>query len=117
MQLVANKTPAPVISTLATMLDEWGDIALRTLVWGKKEVSQSDFVKWAEKYEAVCAKPDEIAKMKKGLPNEITATQAALESNLTLQGSTAIEDKLQVRTSHDLPWPYLLAPDLPASSP
>ena len=33
--------------------------------------------------------------MKKGLPNKITEMQAELESSLTLQGSTAIEDKLQ----------------------
>jgi len=95
MELVEETTPEEVQEELSTLLDEWGEIALRTLVWGKKEISEATFAAWHAQYEAVCASPDEIAKMKKGLPNKITSSQSELESTLILQGSTAIEDKLQ----------------------
>ena len=95
MELVEETTPEEVQEELSTLLDEWGEIALRTLVWGKKEISEATYAAWHAQYEAVCASPDEIAKMKKGLPNKITSSQSELESTLILQGSTAIEDKLQ----------------------
>ena len=42
-----------------------------------------------------CASAEEVARHKAGEPSEISALQAEVEANLTLQGATGIEDKLQ----------------------
>ena len=41
--------------------------------------------------------PEEVRLFRAGLPGAISRLQAEVESGLTLQGATAIEDKLQVR--------------------
>lgn len=55
-------------------LQEMANIALRTLVWGMREVH--DYDAWRARYEAATDTPDEVAKFKKGQPNQITALQA-----------------------------------------
>ena len=75
------------------LLYEWADIALRTLVFAKSVMA--DFDEWRARYDAACAEPDNVRKAKLGEKNDISDLQAVAESGLTLQGATAIEDKLQ----------------------
>ena len=44
---------------------------------------------------AAASDPLEVQRLKLGEPNAIDALQAEIECDLTLQGATAIEDKLQ----------------------
>ena len=81
------------LDTLNATLGDMANIALRTLVWGVRDVP--DYESWSKLYEAATSDPEELTKLKKGQPNRITALQAELEKDLTLQGSTALEDKLQ----------------------
>ena len=78
---------------LESILAEWAEIALRTLVFAGREMN--DFDAWYHKYEAAREDPAEVQKMKRGAPNEISRLAVEAESNLVLQGATAIEDKLQ----------------------
>ena len=78
---------------LDVLLGEWADIALRTLVFAKKEMPNFD--EWNRAYEAAICDPENIRKAKLGEDNPITSLQSQAESGLTLQGATAIEDKLQ----------------------
>ena len=78
---------------MESVLYEWGEIALRTLVWGKRDVSGYD--EWARTYAAAKASPQEQLKVKQGLPSRITELQTQMETGLTLLGATGIEDKLQ----------------------
>ena len=78
---------------LNDLLYEWADIALRTLVWGRRELTNYD--DWHALYEMACQDPSEVRKHKTGQPSRIGELQAEAEAMLTLQGATAIEDKLQ----------------------
>ena len=50
---------------------------------------------WRRRYDEANNSPDEQMKMKMGKPNAISNLQDEVESYMTLQGATAIEDKLQ----------------------
>ena len=78
---------------LDELLYQWADIALRTLVFAKRELP--GFEKWHALYRAANEDPEEVRKLKAGEPNAIQRLQAELECEYTLQGATAIEDKLQ----------------------
>jgi len=78
---------------LSDLLGEWAEVALRTLVWAKRELPELD--EWRAKYREAFNNPSEVAAYKSGDPCLITELQEQLESGLTLQGATAIEDKLQ----------------------
>lgn len=84
---------------LVEKLNQWADMALRTLVWCKRELPE--FEEWHRKYLVASQSPDEVAKFKTGRANQISALQAELESEFMLQGATAIEDQLQVKLSED----------------
>ncbi|KAL1521781.1 hypothetical protein AB1Y20_021434 [Prymnesium parvum] len=77
------------------LLEEWGEIALRTLVWCKRELPRTLYDEWSRKYDAATSSPRQVQLMKAGKSNKISALQEELESMLELQGATAIEDKLQ----------------------
>ena len=81
------------MKALDDLLAEWANIALRTLVFAKREMP--DFAAWKQKHDAACADPENIRKVKLKEANDITSLQAQVESGLTLMGATAIEDKLQ----------------------
>jgi len=81
------------LNSLEALLSEWAEIALRTLVWAKKEVSNYDA--WAVEYATAKASPEEQQNLKLGKPSKITDLQRQMESDLVLQGASAIEDKLQ----------------------
>lgn len=80
-------------ANLELLLDDWADIALRTLVWAKRDLPH--FTEWHKRYIQATESPEQTRLMKEGKPNQITALQVELESSLQLQGATAIEDKLQ----------------------
>ena len=86
-------TDAASMEKLNDLLYEWADIALRTLVWGRRELTNYD--DWHALYEMACQDPSEVRKHKTGQPSRIGELQAEAEAMLTLQGATAIEDKLQ----------------------
>ena len=78
---------------LVGQLNDWADVALRTLVWGKHELP--DFATWHAAYTEACQSPEEVTKWKMGKPNKKSDLEDQVECNLTLQGATAIEDQLQ----------------------
>ena len=80
-------------AALDALLYEWADIALRTLVFVKRELP--DFEAWHVQYQAANQDPEQVRKLKLGQPNAISDLQASLEKEYTLQGATALEDKLQ----------------------
>ena len=88
-----KENDAADVSAMETTLYEWGDIALRTLVWGVRELA--NYGRWASEYEAAIADPSEVLKLKLGEPGKIAKLQAEVEGQLRLQGATAIEDQLQ----------------------
>ena len=83
------------LAVLNATLEEWAEIALRTLVFAKREIGPEQWDAWFAQYEAATSSPTELTKMREGKPNEIQRLQMELECDLTLQGATAIEDKLQ----------------------
>ena len=54
----------------------------------------------------------EVAKIKAGLPNMIDDLQSEIECKLTLQGATAIEDKLQALALYGNRLPDMATPSL-----
>ena len=80
---------------LAVQLNEWADVALRTLVFAKRELDRAEFDEWYSKYEEAAGSPAEMMKKRAGQPNAINDLEVALEQDQELQGATAIEDKLQ----------------------
>ena len=74
-------------------LGEWAQLALRTLVFTQRRLPQ--FEEWHSRYRAAMESAEERAKHREGQPGAITALQSELERELTFQGATAIEDKLQ----------------------
>ena len=90
---VAGGWTASDMTAVEALLDEWADIALRTLVWCKRDLP--DYQKWADRYHRATSNPNEVGKLKAGQPNAIEALQVEVEGRMELQGATAIEDKLQ----------------------
>lgn len=84
---------SPEFDELVDHLNQWADVALRTLVWCKRDLP--DYSGWHAKYKVAVQSPEEVTKMKLGKPNKIHDLQAEVECELTLQGATAIEDQLQ----------------------
>mmetsp|Transcript_11735 Transcript_11735/g.26427 ORF Transcript_11735/g.26427 Transcript_11735/m.26427 type:complete len:1004 (+) Transcript_11735:1-3012(+) len=76
-----------------SLLNVWADIALRTLVFAKREIE--DFESWNVRWTAANESAEEVRKLKLGEPNLISELTLELERELVLQGATAIEDKLQ----------------------
>eukprot|EP00966_Prymnesium_polylepis_P316854 7321420-Prymnesium_polylepis.1 len=65
------------MKALNDLLYDWADIALRTLVWGRRAIADADYDSWRKKYEAANAQPEEILKLKQAKPNAITRLQVA----------------------------------------
>merc|ERR550514_1070645 len=58
-------------------------------------MTEGDYAEWKGAYERWSTDLREIEKKKEGRPNEINKLMDAIETDLTLLGATAIEDKLQ----------------------
>jgi magnesium-transporting ATPase (P-type) len=77
------------------VLSEWGNDGLRTLVFACRRVPREVYEPWAARYAAATQNLEELKKKKDKRPNLIDDLQRELEVDLTLQGATANEDKLQ----------------------
>ncbi|RHY98659.1 hypothetical protein DYB35_011031, partial [Aphanomyces astaci] len=76
-------------------MEQYADDGLRTLALAVKSLDESWFATWSAKYRAASGSIDELDKRKHGQPNAIDTLMEEMESDLTLIGATAIEDKLQ----------------------
>jgi phospholipid-translocating P-type ATPase (flippase) len=77
------------------IVDEDAKQGYRTLFIAQRKVPLAEYEEWQVKYHAACTNLEEIEKKNKGLPNSIDDLADVMEKELTLVGSTALEDKLQ----------------------
>ncbi len=85
-----------LVETTENHMFEYADEGLRTLCIAMKYLSDEDaYNKWKTKYEAASADLNQLALRQKGEKNDIDQLMEEMESELTLLGATAIEDKLQ----------------------
>ena len=91
--LDADAHDPELIEHTESTLGEWSEIALRTLVFCRRELPH--FEEWRKRYDKAREDPEELRRYRAGDACRITELQAELETQLTLQGATAIEDKLQ----------------------
>lgn len=76
------------VDTTLSHLEAYAGDGLRTLCIASRELSASEYQAWSQKYEAAAAQLDGRAAALDGVAEEI-------ETQMTLVGATAIEDKLQ----------------------
>lgn len=69
-------------------VDKWSEEGLRTLFLAERILTASEYKEWNAKVQAAL-------KLTKGREEEIEKVDGLIEKDLTLVGSTAIEDKLQ----------------------
>lgn len=79
-----------VVQDLEEQLMIYAWAGLRTLVMAQRELSESEYIEWDQKYKAATVAP--IGERAEAL----TAVAELIESEMTLVGATAIEDQLQV---------------------
>ena len=77
-------------------LEDHANDGLRTLILAQRYIEPEAFESWSKRYRAALVDLAELEKKENELPNEIERLMGEIEVNLTLVGSTAIEDKLQV---------------------
>ena len=94
LKLLKPGQDAAVQATEKAMVDHSND-GLRTLVVASRELEPEAYEAWAARYGAAMADVAEHEKKERDEPNEIDRLGAELEGELTLLGSTALEDKLQ----------------------
>lgn len=94
LKLLASGQEQLVQITEAHMKDHSND-GLRTLVLAKKPIDQDSYDRWHMEYVQACGSATELEKKDREEPNEIDRLMGLMEQDLTLLGSTAIEDKLQ----------------------
>ena len=93
LPLLAPGHDGATLAAAEATLGEWAQLALRTLVFTQRQLPQ--FEEWHSRYRAAMESAEERAKHREGQPGAITTLQSELERELTFQGATAIEDKLQ----------------------
>ena len=69
-------------------LNEFAAQGLRTLAFAHRDLDEAEYKSWAQRFSAANTSLHEREK-------KLAAVYAELETNLTLSGSSAIEDKLQ----------------------
>ena len=67
-----------------------------TQVIASKDLTKEAFDSWSAKYKAALANIAQLEAKGRDEPNDIDDLCAEMETDLTLLGSTALEDKLQV---------------------
>ena len=77
-------------------LEDHANDGLRTLIVAQRTIDPKTFSEWQQRYRTATVDLAEIEKKEKELPNEIERLMGEIEVGLSLVGSTAIEDKLQV---------------------
>lgn len=77
-----------LVSQTKRHLEEYSNEGLRCLLLGFKKISEKNYNEWEERYRMASTTMEDR-------DEQIEAVQDEMERNLTLIGSTAIEDKLQ----------------------
>jgi magnesium-transporting ATPase (P-type) len=68
---------------------------LRCLIIGSAVLSQNEYDAWSAQYALATSDLNQIELKKKGEKNFIEELEDKIEGNLTINGATAIEDRLQ----------------------
>ena len=89
LNMLDEETSSKVKSYTENHLEIFSSSGLRTLAYGYKEISESDYEKWSQIY---YAEKEKALKMQE---NEVESLIDQIENGLTLLGGTALEDKLQ----------------------
>lgn len=76
------------INNLKNYLDQYAVEGLRTLVLSQRKIDASELKTWSTRYEAA-------RNLIEGKKDKMEELQEELETNLTVIGATAIEDRLQ----------------------
>ena len=91
-----NDEDEEIASKTAGQVGIWAEDAFRTMVFGFKNIDETEYNNWRNRLSIALSKEKEVRKKKEGvLPNEIDDLYEEMENGMTLQGATAIEDKLQ----------------------
>lgn len=79
-----------------SLMIEYADEGLRTLVIGSKTINEEEYTEWSKKYKKATSDIEQIEKRKQGQEdNDIDRLMEEMEVDFDLLGATAIEDKLQ----------------------
>lgn len=89
-------TDKDALRAMRRQLGEWAEDALRTLVFASRDLTEEEFEAWRRRFVEAKNDPEQRSLRKAGKPNSIDALMDEAETGLTLQGATAVEDKLQV---------------------
>ena len=84
-----------LLTTTVTHMESFSNEGLRCLLVGYADIDAAWYAAWKEKYHEATTNLEELEKKKKLQPNEIERLEAEMEANVTLLGSTALEDRLQ----------------------
>ena len=84
----AGKTTAKEIQTLDKDLDRFARVGLRTLVMGKRILTEAEYEAWANAYDNARTSVEDREKL-------LSDCAADIEQHVELLGASAIEDKLQ----------------------
>jgi len=87
-EVLKEDTIKEKVETLNSHLDAFARVGLRTLVMGRRVVSESEFEKWSDDYDT--ARTSVLDR-----DNLLSNCALAIEQDLELIGASAIEDKLQ----------------------
>ncbi|CAM9636300.1 unnamed protein product [Ascophyllum nodosum] len=93
--LLRDETPEELLTTTMAQLEGFALEGLRTLMLGCKDMSEEEYARWDEAYDAAINNLDEVVEQQAGRRNRIDDLMTEAEQGLTLMGGTAIEDKLQ----------------------
>jgi magnesium-transporting ATPase (P-type) len=78
-----------------TYLDAYANVGLRTLILTKKVISKSEYDRWSKEY-------NDASNSLTMREEKLDAVNAKIEVDMTLVGSTAIEDRLQDEVSETI---------------
>ncbi len=83
-----TRITAEEVATLNDHLGAFARVGLRTLVMGRRELTQEEYETWANEYDAARTAVE-------GRDEKLSACASSIEDDLELIGASAIEDKLQ----------------------
>ena len=84
-----------LVAATEQIMEEHSNEGLRCLVIGARDLAAPTYLEWSARYRAALTNLSELEKKSRDEPNAIDALMDEMEKDLTLLGSTAIEDKLQ----------------------
>ena len=84
-----------LVAATEQIMEEHSNEGLRCLVIAARDLDAPTYLEWSARYRAALTNLSELEKKSRDEPNAIDALMDEMEKELTLLGSTAIEDKLQ----------------------